>query len=125
MMLCSALVRLIDFKNPDKEAIREFILEHPNVDGIFCSSDWIAIYVMHVLNELNYKIPDDVQIIGFDNIELASLTLPTLTTIAQPIKQFGVAAVDTLMKLMKGEKPDHFHQILPVYLIERNSTKKA
>ncbi len=115
----------LDFKNPDKEAIRKFILEHPDVDGIFCSSDWIAIYVMHVLNELNYKIPDDVQVIGFDNIELASVTIPTLTTIAQPIKDFGVAAVKTLMKLMKKEKPDHFHQILPVHLIERNSTKKG
>jgi len=100
-----------------------FIKKHPDVDGIFCSSDIIAIYVISVLNKLDYNVPNDVQVIGFDNIQLASVLNPPLTTIAQPISEIGVAAVSRLIQMISKKPIDDLHHVLPVYLIERNSTK--
>jgi DNA-binding LacI/PurR family transcriptional regulator len=115
----------LDFKNPDINEIEEFLKKHPNVDGIFCSSDIIAIYVKSVLSKLHYDVPNDVQIIGFDNIELSEVLIPKLTTIAQPIDEFGTVAMDILQKLIKKQPLEISHIVLPVNLIERETTKKA
>lgn len=115
----------LDFKNPELELIESFLLEHPNVDGIFCSSDIIAIYVISVLTKLGHKIPDDVQVIGFDNIQLSGVLVPKLTTIAQLIDEFGNISMKILQMQMKKIELEVLHQVVPVKLIERNTTKKA
>lgn len=115
----------LDYKNPDPEWIERFILQHPDVNGIFCDSDIIAFYVISVLKKLNYQIPDDVQIVGFDNIELSGVLYPKLTTIAQPIDVMGKVAMDLLLAQIKKTKIDTIHQVLPVTIIERETTKKA
>jgi DNA-binding LacI/PurR family transcriptional regulator len=112
------------FKGPDINDIEMFIKKHPDVDGIFCSSDIIAMYVISVLKRLGYKVPEDVQVIGFDNIELSEVLLPRLTTIAQPIEEIGEVAIDSLVKLINKKELDEIHKIIPVYLVERDSTKK-
>lgn len=113
----------LDFKAPDLEDIEMFIKKHPDVDGIFCSSDIIAMYVISVLKKLDYKVPDDVQVIGFDNIELSAVLIPTLTTIAQPIEEMGIRTVDTLLKMIDKKEIEEKHQLIPVSIIERDSTK--
>lgn len=113
----------LDFKTPDIDDIEMFIKKHPDVDGIFCSSDIIAFYVISALKKLGYKIPEDVQIIGFDNIELAGVLLPKLTTIAQPIDLFGKVAMDLLNELIQKRELKELHNVLPVKLIERETTK--
>lgn len=114
----------LDFKAPDIKDIEMFIKKHPDVDGIFCSSDIIAFYAISVLKKLGYKIPEDVQVIGFDNIELSDVLLPRLTTIEQPILKIGKEAITILQKLIKKEPIADLHHVLPVSLIERETTKK-
>ena len=113
----------LDFRTPDLKDIEMFIRKHPDVDGVFCSSDIIAIYVISVLKELGYEIPKDVQVIGFDDIELCKVLIPKLTTIAQPIVDIGVSSIDILIKLVEKKTIDELHSVLPVYLVERESTK--
>lgn len=113
----------LDFKAPDMKDIEMFIKKHPDVDGIFCSSDIIAMYCMSVLQRLGYKIPDDVQVIGYDNIELSEVLIPRLTTIAQPINEMGMRTVENLLSLIGKKELVEVHQTLPVELIERESTK--
>lgn len=115
----------LDFKTPDIKDIEMFIRKHPDVDGIFCSSDIIAFYVINVLKKLEYSIPDDVQVIGFDNIELSGILIPTLTTIAQPIHEIGIEAIRKLNVLIKKQELKELHSLLPVTLIERETTKKG
>jgi DNA-binding LacI/PurR family transcriptional regulator len=114
----------LDFKTPDLEDIEMFIKKHPDVDGIFCSSDIIAMYVISVLKRLGYRVPEDVQVIGFDNIELSAVLLPTLTTIAQPIIEIGQTAIDSLITLIDKKELEEIHRLIPVTLVERDSTKK-
>ena len=113
----------LDFKVPDLDDIEMFIKKHPDVDGIFCSSDIIAMYVVNVLHKLNYKIPEDVQVIGFDNIQLSEVLIPRLTTIAQPINDIGQKAIDSLIQLIEKKELEEVHRLMPVSLVERDSTK--
>ena len=113
----------LDFRAPDLKDIEMFILKHPDVDAIFCSSDVIAMYTMSVLSKLGYSIPNDVQVIGFDNIEFCKVLIPSLTSVAQPILEIGKVAMDKIFKMIDKKKLLDMHSIVPVELIERNSTK--
>jgi len=113
----------LDFKIPELDKIEAFIKKHPDVDGIFCSSDIIAMYVISVLQRLGYSIPEDVQVIGYDNIQLSEIVIPRLTTIAQPIMDMGSRTVENLFTLIDKKELDSLHQTLPVTLVERESTK--
>lgn len=113
----------MDFKKPDLHDIEMFLKKHPDVDGIFCSSDVIAMYVMSVLTKLGYSIPSDVQVIGFDNIELCEVLIPNLTTIAQPIIDIGIVSIDKLLKMVAKVPLKEMHSVLPVKLVQRDSTK--
>jgi len=113
----------LDFRKPDINDIEMFLRKHPHADGIFCSGDMIAINVIRVLHKLKRRIPEDVEVIGFDNIELCDYTSPSLTSIQQPIHDIAYKATELLFKLIKKETLDTKHHVLPVNLIERESTK--
>ena len=113
----------LDFRTPDLKDIEMFIKKHPKVDGIFCSSDVIAMYTMSVLTKLGYSIPNDVQVIGFDNIDLCEVLIPTLTTIAQPIIDIGRVTVDKLVRMINKKELIEMHSVIEVELIKRASTK--
>ena len=71
--------------------IKSTLIELKDIDGIFVSSDLIAAQVIQVCNELKIRISEDIQLVGFDDVDIATLTTPTITTIHQPIKLFYAA----------------------------------
>jgi len=111
------------FLSPDPKDIENKILSHLDADGIFCDSDVIAILAIQALKRAGKKIPEDVQVIGFDNIQLASMFEPKITTIEQSTLSIGKAALKSIMRLINGEELDYFHQTIDVKLIERDTTK--
>ncbi len=114
----------LDFKAPDPDDIENVIMSNMDCDGVFCDSDYIAILAIQALKMAGKRIPEDVQVIGFDNIELASALKPHLTTICQNREEIGKKAVSTLMKLINKQELEVFHQKIDVNLIERETTKK-
>lgn len=112
-----------DLLNPDIDAITKIIESHPEIDGIFATSDFLAIHAENIINKMGKKIPEDIQIVGFDNIVYTTLVSPTITTIEQPIRRMGELALETLVKLLNEETISEFHSVLDVKLIERESTK--
>ncbi len=111
------------FVDPNQTQIEKFIAKYHDANGIFCSSDVIALHALKALYKLNKKVPDDMQVIGFDNIELSLLATPPLTTINQPINDLATEASKTLLELINKEVITELHKVLPVSLIERDSTK--
>lgn len=111
----------IQFETQDYELwIMDILLSHPEVDGVFATSDVIAAQVIRACHKLGRRIPEDISLIGFDDVEIASLTSPSLTTIHQPIEQMCFYAIDAIIKKLKGESvPDKI--VLPVTLVERES----
>jgi len=113
------------FISPDPLDIEEKVNAHLDCDGIFCESDIIAMLAIQSLEKAGKRIPDDVQVIGFDNIQLASMIDPKITTIAQSTEKIGKTALNTMMRLINGETLENFNQVIDVELIERDTTKKA
>lgn len=68
------------------------ILESHKPDGIIAASDQIAVGALRLLHEYGVKVPEDISVIGFDNIEISKYSIPTLTTISQPMRQMGELA---------------------------------
>jgi LacI family transcriptional regulator len=74
-----------------------------------------------VATELGLRVPDDLALIGFDNIPESALCSPPLTTVQQPIRQMGHRAVEILIQLVRGEPVETTHVTLPTRLVERRS----
>jgi LacI family transcriptional regulator len=91
--------------------------------GIFCFSDYVAIGAYQALFEANLRIPEDVGLVGYDNIEFAPLLRVPLTTLDNPRYQVGKAAMEMLMEIIAGRvSPTGNHLALDPQLIIRNST---
>lgn len=90
-------------------------------DAIFGASDLIAIGAMKALEEAGKKIPDDIAVMGFDDIPMASYTHPPLSTVQQDTLLAGELLVENLLKLVAGEKPESM--LLPAKLVVRGSCK--
>ena len=103
--------------------IQEFLKQNPEIDGIFSASDLMAANCIRCLKKLGRRVPEDIKIIGYDNISICEYTDPTISTIAQPITEMGEMAAETLFKLINNEPINQLHMTLPVELIERESTK--
>jgi LacI family transcriptional regulator len=89
--------------------------------GVVCGNDLIAFGVIKALKERGLKIPEDISIIGFDDIYLSALFDPSLTTIRQPIYEMGSHAVDVLIRLIKGENVIEKVKYFGPELVERDS----
>jgi DNA-binding LacI/PurR family transcriptional regulator len=113
----------LDFKSPSAEDIENVINSNLDCDGIFCDSDIMALHVIQAVKKTGRRVPEDVQVIGFDNIELSQIISPKLTTIAQSAQKIGVYAVETLMKLINHQPIEEYHQQIDVMLIERETTR--
>ena len=107
--------------NQYESLIRDLFIEHPDLDGIFASSDLMAASAVKICSDLNKKIPEEVRIIGYDDINVASLVTPQITTIKQPLAQMSALALELLIKQMNKVKVP-VENILPVQLIERETT---
>jgi len=91
------------------------------IDGVVAASDLIAMNVLHCLRDKGRSVPDEVQVVGFDDLPLASLTMPPLTTIRQEIAEGAKAMVQKLKAKIEGEDTDSLQ--MPPRLIVRGSTR--
>lgn len=97
--------------------------ERPTV--IFCGSDLIAMGAMSALEDSGIKVPEDISVIGIDNISFAFLARPPLTTISVPRERLGVTAFQALDKMMKLKRQSGADYVLETELIIRKSTATA
>ncbi|HCE2271281.1 TPA: substrate-binding domain-containing protein [Vibrio parahaemolyticus] len=91
--------------------------------SIFVSNDMMAMGVMNAANELGIKVPDDLSIIGYDDIHIAKFMSPSLTTIHQPKYRLGQAAVETLVRRLDDKSNEAQVVQLEPTLVVRNSVK--
>ncbi|RYH13942.1 MAG: LacI family transcriptional regulator, partial [Alphaproteobacteria bacterium] len=91
--------------------------------AIFASNDLMAIGVMQALRDRNIRIPEDIAVVGFDDISAAKLVTPTLTTVAQFQRQMGERAAQMLMDRLRGVRSGAGTTVeMPFELILRGST---
>ncbi|EPP6380092.1 substrate-binding domain-containing protein [Vibrio alginolyticus] len=92
--------------------------------SIFVSNDMMAMGVINAANELDIKVPDDLSIIGYDDIHIAKFMSPSLTTVHQPKYRLGQAAVETLVRKLDEKSTEAQVVQLEPTLVERKSVKR-
>ncbi|MDQ0253163.1 LacI family repressor for deo operon, udp, cdd, tsx, nupC, and nupG [Evansella vedderi] len=107
--------------NAGYELALELLQSGNDPTAIFTVNDETAVGAIKALKENGLRIPEDIAIVGFDNIELAKFVDPPLTTIAQPKFEFGVHAMELLLKVMNGETISQENIVLESHLIIRES----
>jgi DNA-binding LacI/PurR family transcriptional regulator len=101
------------------KAMEDILDRDPAVDSVFCNSDLMAIAAMRVLAARGRRVPEDVAVIGYDNLSIASYSTPALTTVSQNIPLAGRLLARDLVSYL--EKRVVTHTTLPVELIVRAS----
>jgi DNA-binding LacI/PurR family transcriptional regulator len=95
-------------------------LEEPPT-AVFCYNDMTALGALRCIHDERLQVPQDISLVGFDDLFIASYTQPRLTTVRQPRRQLGQLAMDTLLKLISGQ--DSVDSIsVPAELVVREST---
>ena len=101
-------------------AMQHLLPHHP--DAVVVASDWMALGAMRALRQVGARVPEDIALVGFDDIPLASQTMPPLTTIRQQILQIGVLASQMLLDLLDNPGSPPAQKILPTELVIRESS---
>ncbi len=94
---------------------------HPT--AIVAMADVLLYGVLRAVHELNLNIPDDLSLMGFDDISFSALTSPPLTTVRQPSAEKGRVAARLLLDLIEGKAVESEHIVLPVEFVERQSVR--
>ena len=108
-----------------RELAVELFEKYPQTDGIIACNDIVAVAILHEALRIGKKVPEELQIIGFDDISISELTYPALSTIRQPAYEMGYKAAEILIKKINQETLKNNDYKLPVSFIERKSTREA
>lgn len=115
-----------DFHAPSGySAALQLLQRTPRPTAIFVCNDMMAIGALHAAAQLGLNVPENVAIVGFDDIELASYTTPSLTTVAQPKQEIGQLAVKLIFERMGNPSLPPRHNILSTRLVIRESSRRS
>jgi DNA-binding LacI/PurR family transcriptional regulator len=103
-----------------EQAMAELLEREPSLDAVFAANDMMAIGALRILRSAGRRVPDDVSVVGYDDIELAQHTEPALTTVRQPIVDQARTMTELLLTQIGGE-PVGAPVVLPTELVERDS----
>ena len=109
----------ISTEDAGSEAIRGLIEAGELPQAIVCASDLIAMGALRALRQAKIKVPDDVAVVGYDNIAVSAYTTPALTTVQQNTKLAGELLVSALLKAINNEEVDDY--LMPAEVIVRQS----
>ena len=90
--------------------------------AVFAANDLSAIAVMEAGAALGLRVPEDLSVIGFDDVPEAFRVVPALTTVRQPMRRLGALAAEFVTAQLAGQRPDPLHVQLPTRLVVRGTT---
>ncbi|GAA2343044.1 LacI family DNA-binding transcriptional regulator [Dactylosporangium salmoneum] len=119
------LIQPGNYDADDSAAAARRLLESPErPTALFAANDMSAIAAIEVAVAMGLRVPEDLSVVGFDNVPEAALASPSLTTVEQPIHEMGHRAIDLLIQLMHGEQVQNSHIRLATRLVVRHSTSR-
>ncbi len=122
-MIWIRVVRVLNDGKPEEgqRVMRQLLSQRDRPTAVFCYNDMTAIGALRAATTRRLRVPEDLSIVGFDDLFVASYVNPPLTTIRQPMRSMGQQAMKVLMRLLNGQKTD---EVISVKgrLIVRSST---
>lgn len=118
---CPVIIEDVTFRGGTTIGHR-LLKDHMSVTAVFATADIMALGIIKTMHQFGKKVPEDLSVIGFDDLSICQYTFPALTTIRQDIYLKGVEASRVLIKQINGDKTIG-SQVLPVELIIRDTTK--
>jgi LacI family transcriptional regulator len=116
------LVRIGNYRYESGLEVTKYFLDlQDRPTAIFAATDEMAIGAIHAIQDRGLRVPEDVSVISIDNVRMASMVRPLLTTVAQPMYDIGAVSMRLLTKLMKKEDAQNSRVILPHEVIQRES----
>lgn len=113
-----------DFRPQSGYSVMNTLLALPDPPtAVFACNDLMAIGAMHAVHEQSLQVPDDISIIGFDDIMFASYTMPPLTTVSQPSYEMGLIAAEILINRLSDSRSQSRQEILSPTLVIRESCR--
>lgn len=106
------------------EAAEEILAKHPDVTALLAANDKMAIGALHHLTRRRIAVPQQISVVGFDDMQQAAFANPSLTTVHLPLYEVGQTACERLIERIRG-KGDRVAQVLPTHLVVRESTAMA
>lgn len=106
------------------EAAEQLLKRHPELTALFCGNDKMAIGALHYLSSQGIKVPEQISVVGFDDMQHAGFVTPSLTTVHLPLYQVGALACERLIDRVRG-RTERVAETLPTHLVVRNSTAMA
>lgn len=101
----------------------DLLTHHPEITAIFAASDEMATGTLGAIWKLGLRVPEDISVIGFDDIPYATMAVPPLTTIRQPIGEIGSLAIKHLIEIIDNPAAEQVDIIVPTELIIRDSCR--
>jgi LacI family transcriptional regulator len=115
----------VRYAEPSEEAgftlMRELLAEREMPTAVLCATDRLAVGALHAVSAAGLRAGHDISVIGYDDLSMASRTIPPLTTIEQPVDRAGARMVEMLLALLDGADPATLTEVWPTRLIPRES----
>ncbi len=105
-----------------RAGVREVLARAPDVDALVCASDLMAIGAIRALQRHGRRVPDDVAVLGWDNIVDGEYTTPSLTTVAPDLAALAAQTLDALIRRIEGDRTPGREYVVPHQLVVRRST---
>ena len=103
-----------------ERAMNQLLDQRPGLDGVFAANDLMAVGAMQAIVARGFAVPDDVAVVGFDDVPVAAALRPQLTTVRQPLVRMGEEMATLLVDALEG-RPTRQSIVLPTELVERQS----
>ena len=104
-------------------AMREILARSPRPTAVFSANDRMAIGAVRAIHEAGLRVPDDISVVGLDDIEVAAYQNPPLTTVRQSFARLGAAGLQLLLEIVAGETPAQTQIVMAPELVVRRSTR--
>lgn len=104
-------------------AVEKLLTLSERPTSVFVTTDEMAVGVIHGIQDAGLRVPEDIEVIGFNNTRISMMVRPTLTTVVQPMYDIGAVSMRLLTKFMNKEEVDEQTVVLPHRISERDSTK--
>ncbi len=105
-----------------RAATATLLERHPDIDGLVVASDWMAVAAIERIRELGRRVPDDIAVVGFDDVPLAASSTPRLSTIRQPMEEMGAETAKLLLDTLSGKLTSPRKVTFPTTLVVRDSS---